>query len=55
MILSDETLRRMIAEKSIVVDPIEPYQVQTGVHRPSSGAAFPEDRREHAGEPDAGQ
>jgi len=28
MILSDETLRRMIAEKSIVVDPIEPYQVQ---------------------------
>ena len=28
MILSDETLRRMIAEKTIVVDPIEPYQVQ---------------------------
>jgi dCTP deaminase len=28
MILSDETLRKMIAEKSIVVDPIEPYQVQ---------------------------
>jgi len=28
MILSDETLRRMIAEKSIVVDPIEPYQIQ---------------------------
>jgi len=28
MIVSDETLRRMIAEKSIVVEPIEPYQVQ---------------------------
>jgi dCTP deaminase len=28
MILSDDTLRRMIAEKSIVVDPIEPYQIQ---------------------------
>ncbi len=28
MILSDETLRKMIAEKSIVVEPIEPYQVQ---------------------------
>ena len=28
MILSDETLRKMIAERSIVVEPIEPYQVQ---------------------------
>ena len=28
MILSDETLRRMIAERSIVVEPIEPFQVQ---------------------------
>jgi dCTP deaminase len=28
MILSDETLRKMIAEKSIVVDPLESYQVQ---------------------------
>jgi dCTP deaminase len=28
MILSDETLRRMIAERSIVVEPIEDYQVQ---------------------------
>ncbi len=28
MILSDDTLRRMMAEKSIVVEPIEPYQVQ---------------------------
>src|SRR5271169_5331444 len=28
MLLSDETLRKMIAEKSIVVEPIEPYQVQ---------------------------
>ena len=28
MIVSDETLRRMLAEKSIVVEPIEPYQVQ---------------------------
>ncbi len=28
MILSDETLRRMIAEGSIVVEPLEPFQVQ---------------------------
>lgn len=28
MILSDETLRKMIAAGSIVVEPIEPYQVQ---------------------------
>ena len=28
MILSDETLRSMLAEKRIVVEPIEPYQVQ---------------------------
>ena len=28
MILSDETLRTMMAERSIVVEPIEPYQVQ---------------------------
>ena len=28
MILSDETLRAMMAERSIVVEPIEPYQVQ---------------------------
>lgn len=28
MIVSDETLRAMIAEGSIVVEPIEPYQVQ---------------------------
>ncbi len=28
MILSDDTLRQMIAERSIVVEPIEPYQVQ---------------------------
>ena len=28
MIVSDETLRAMMAEGSIVVDPIEPYQVQ---------------------------
>jgi dCTP deaminase len=28
MILSDETLRRMMAERRIVVEPIEPYQVQ---------------------------
>ena len=28
MILSDETLRTMLAEKRIVVEPIEPYQVQ---------------------------
>ena len=28
MILSDETLRKMIAERSIVVEPIEPFQVQ---------------------------
>jgi dCTP deaminase len=28
MILSDDTLRQMIAEKSIVVDPLEPFQVQ---------------------------
>ncbi len=28
MILSDETLRQMIAERRIVVEPIEPYQVQ---------------------------
>jgi dCTP deaminase len=28
MILSDETLREMLADKRIVVDPIEPYQVQ---------------------------
>ena len=28
MILSDDTLRKMLAEKSIVVDPIEPYQIQ---------------------------
>jgi dCTP deaminase len=28
MILSDETLRMMMAERSIVVEPIEPYQLQ---------------------------
>ena len=28
MILSDDTLRRMIAEKSIGVEPLEPFQVQ---------------------------
>jgi dCTP deaminase len=28
MILSDDTLRAMIAEGKIVVDPLEPYQVQ---------------------------
>ena len=28
MIVSDDTLRRMIAERSIVVEPIEPYQIQ---------------------------
>jgi len=28
VILSDETLRKMIAERSIVVEPIEPFQVQ---------------------------
>lgn len=28
MIVSDDTLRRMIAEKSIVVEPLEPYQIQ---------------------------
>ncbi len=28
MILSDDTLRRMIAEKSIVVEPLEPFQIQ---------------------------
>ena len=28
MILSDETLRTMMAEGSIVVEPIEPYQLQ---------------------------
>ena len=28
MILSDETLRKMMAEKSIVVEPVEPYQLQ---------------------------
>ena len=28
MILSDETLRAMIADRSIVVEPIEPYQIQ---------------------------
>ncbi len=28
MIISDETLRRMIAERSIVVEPLEPYQIQ---------------------------
>jgi len=28
MILSDETLRRMMAEGSIVVEPVEPYQIQ---------------------------
>jgi dCTP deaminase len=28
MILSDDTLRSMMAERSIVVEPIEPYQVQ---------------------------
>ncbi len=28
MIASDETLRRMMAERSIVVEPIEPYQIQ---------------------------
>jgi dCTP deaminase len=28
MIVSDETLRAMIAEGSIVVEPVEPYQVQ---------------------------
>ena len=28
MILSDETLRTMLADKRIVVEPIEPYQVQ---------------------------
>ena len=28
MILSDETLRKMLADKSIVVDPIEAYQIQ---------------------------
>ena len=28
MILSDDTLRRMIAEKSIVVEPLEAYQIQ---------------------------
>ena len=28
MILSDETLRKMIAERLIIVEPIEPFQVQ---------------------------
>jgi len=28
MILSDDTLRKMMAEGSIVVEPIEPYQIQ---------------------------
>jgi dCTP deaminase len=28
MILSDDTLRAMIAEKKIVVEPLEPYQIQ---------------------------
>ena len=28
MILSDDTLRRMMAERSIVVEPLEPFQVQ---------------------------
>jgi dCTP deaminase len=28
VILSDETLRRMIAERVIIVEPIEPFQVQ---------------------------
>jgi dCTP deaminase len=28
MILSDDTLRRMMAEKSIVVDPLEDFQIQ---------------------------
>jgi len=28
MIVSDDTLRRMIAEKTIVVEPLEPYQIQ---------------------------
>ena len=28
MILSDDTLRKMMAEKSIVVEPIEPFQIQ---------------------------
>ena len=28
MILSDETLRTMLAERRIVVEPLEPYQVQ---------------------------
>jgi dCTP deaminase len=28
MILSDETLRKMIGERSIVVEPLEPYQMQ---------------------------
>ncbi|HET6485046.1 MAG TPA: dCTP deaminase [Spirochaetia bacterium] len=28
MILSDGTLRRMMAERSIIVEPIEPYQLQ---------------------------
>jgi len=28
MIVSDDTLRKMIAERSIVVEPIEPFQIQ---------------------------
>ena len=28
MIVSDETLRKMLAEGSIVVEPLEPYQIQ---------------------------
>ena len=28
MIVSDGTLRRMMAERSIIVEPIEPYQIQ---------------------------
>lgn len=28
MIVSDDTLRSMIAEKSIQVEPLEPYQIQ---------------------------
>ncbi len=28
MIVSDETLRRMLAERTIVLEPVEPYQIQ---------------------------
>ena len=53
MILSDDTLRKMIADKSIVVEPDRALPDPARLHRPAAGPAFPEDRREHAGEPHA--